>query len=225
MSKKTLLYALLILILVPGFSACERSASTSEPLSTPTSLTVMPTSNDPMEMLRGFATQTALAMSGGNQSGGGTVPTMMGGTPMPGGTTNSSSGAYTPVYQTPTSAPATALPAINVKPASYTLQEGEFLYCIARRFDVNPAELASLNGLGLGGQYQPGLVLKIPQSGAPFPPPRGLLTRPAKYTVATNESIYGIACKYGDIDPLAIAAANNLVAPYTLKSGQVITIP
>ena len=33
-------------------------------------------------------------------------------------------------------------------PTTYKLQKGEFVYCIARRFNVNPAALLSLNGLG-----------------------------------------------------------------------------
>jgi LysM repeat protein len=122
----------------------------------------------------------------------------------------------------------TAVPPNDTKPATYTLQEGEFPYCIARRFNVNPIELLTLNGLGGGGQYVPGLVLKIPQNNNTWPKsePRNLLTRPVEsYKVATGETIYTIACKFGDIDPLTIAKANDLVAPYKLKVNQVITIP
>ncbi|OGN72200.1 MAG: hypothetical protein A2X25_00615 [Chloroflexi bacterium GWB2_49_20] len=225
MSKKTVIYAVFILILALGLSACERSATT-DPLATPTvSQEVVATSDDPMEMLRAFATQTAIAMSGTAQPSGGKTTTPVVGTPLPVGTVNATPVPNTPVFQTPTSAPNTAVPPSNTKPATYTLQEGEFPYCIARRFNVNPAELLNLNGLGAGGQYVPGLVLKIPQNGDPFPPPRAVLPRPAKYLVVANDTIYGIACKYGDIDPITIAAANNIVAPYTLKTGKTITIP
>jgi LysM repeat protein len=173
-----------------------------------------------MAMLRAFATQTAQAMSGTFQPG-----SPAAGTPQPGSPETTPLTLPTiEVTQAPITG--TAVPATNTKPATYTLQEGEFPYCIARRFNANPDELLNLNGLGSGGQYVPGLVLKIPQSGNPFPPPRGLLSRPvASYTVASGENIYKIACKYGDIDPLAIASANNLVAPYTLKTGQIISIP
>lgn len=221
MPKKTMIYILLIVILSLALSACERSASTAA-LSTATEAPVAgePTSSDPMEMLRSFATQTAQALSGTSQP----VVTAV-------GTAQSGAPETTPL-SLPTTAPTktpmtgTAVPATNTRPATYTLQDGEFPYCIARRFDVNPDELINLNGLGSGGQYVPGLVLKIPQSGNPFPPPRALLTRPvASYTVASGENIYKIACKFGDIDPITIAEANNLVAPYTLKTGQVITIP
>lgn len=222
MSKKTIIYVLFILILSLALSACERSASTA-PLSTATDAPVAgeATSSDPMEMLRSFATQTAQAMSGTTQP----VVTA-GGTAQPGAPVTTPLTLPTVAVATKTPIVGTAVPATNAKPATYTLQEGEFPYCIARRFDVNPDELISLNGLGSGGQYVPGLVLKIPQSGNPFPPPRGLLTRPvASYTVASGDTIYKIACKFGDIDPITIASANNLVAPYTLKTGQIITIP
>jgi hypothetical protein len=41
----------------------------------------------------------------------------------------------------------------------------------------------------------------------------------------TGDNIYIIACYYGDVDPLAIAAANGLSAPYTLTPGAVLSIP
>ena len=222
MPKKTILYILFILILSLALSACERSASTAV-LSTATGVPAAgeATNSDPMAMLRSFATQTAQAMSGTTQP----VATAQG-TPQTGAPVTTPLTLPTVVVPTQTPVAGTAVPATNTKPATYTLQEGEFPYCIARRFNVNPDELISLNGLGAGGQYVPGLVLKIPQSGNPFPPPRGLLTRPvAAYTVASGENIYNIACKFGDIDPITIASANNLVAPYTLKTGQVIKIP
>jgi LysM repeat protein len=73
--------------------------------------------------------------------------------------------------------------------------------------------------------FDPGLVLKIPQSSKPFPAARALKAHPTTYTVGGDETIYSIACKFGDVDPMAIAAANGLTAPYTLKLGQVLNIP
>lgn len=119
----------------------------------------------------------------------------------------------------PTSAP------VGSRPASYTLQRGEFPYCIARRFDVNPDELLSINGLSDGSIYYPNLTLRIPQSGS-FPGTRALRNHPATYTVATSsETVYGVACTFGDIDPAAIAQANNISAGAALTSGQQLSIP
>ena len=119
----------------------------------------------------------------------------------------------------------TAQPA-GPRPATYTLQNGEFVFCIARRFNVDPDETLALNGLIDSQTVYPGLVLKIPQSGKAFPGNRMLKTHPATYTVASaNETIYGVACEFGDIDPSAIAQANGLSVGAALTSGQQLSIP
>lgn len=119
----------------------------------------------------------------------------------------------------PTSAP------VGSRPATYTLQRGEFPYCLARRFDVNPDAMLSLNGLSSGNIYYPNLTLKIPQTGS-FPGTRALRNHPATYTVgASSETIYSIACLFGDVDPAAIAQANNISPGAALTSGQQLSIP
>lgn len=228
MSKKNILYTMLIMVLVFSLTACQRSA-TSGAVGTPTAAStgqaVEATSSDPMEMLRRFATQTAQALSGTVQPAVvNTTPVV--GTPLATGAINTPMVTFTPVFATQTPVPNTAVPPVSTKPTSYTLQEGEYPFCIARRFNVDQSELLSINGLSSSGQYYPGLVLTIPQTGNPFVGARSLLPRPAKYTVLSGDTIYGIACKYGDTDPIVnIAAANNLVAPYTLKTGTVLIIP
>ena len=128
-----------------------------------------------------------------------------------------------PLQPTPTPAPVlTATPGI---PNSYQLQKGEFPFCIARRFNVNQTELLNLNGLGSASILPVGYTLKIPQTGNTFFGQRALLKHPANYTVVAGDTIYKIACKYGDVDPLAIAQANGLKSPYNLSAGQVLHIP
>ncbi len=118
----------------------------------------------------------------------------------------------------------TSMP-VGSRPASYTLQRGEFPYCIARRFDVDPSALLSLNGLSSGDLYYPNLTLKIPQSGS-FPGTRALRNHPATYTVAgSDETVYSVACAFGDVDPGAIAQANNLSSGAALTPGQQLSIP
>lgn len=116
----------------------------------------------------------------------------------------------------------TATPGI---PSTYTLQAGEFVYCIARRFNVNPLELLSINGLTTSTVVRGGTVLKIPQTGHPFPGERSLEAHPTTYVVQGSESIYEIACKFGSVSPDMIALANGLKEPYTLSSGQKLAIP
>ncbi len=111
------------------------------------------------------------------------------------------------------------------RPASYTLQRGEYPYCIARRFNVDPADLLSLNGLSSGDLYYPNLTLKIPQSGS-FPGTRARQSHPTTYKVAaSDETINGVACIFGDVDPAAIAQANNLSSNSALTIGQSLQIP
>jgi LysM repeat protein len=110
-------------------------------------------------------------------------------------------------------------------PTSYTLQKGEYVYCIARRFNVNPSELLALNGLGVSTVLSPGTVLKIPQTGNPFVTDRALIKHPTTYTVQAGDTIYTIACAFGDVSPDMIALVNGLKEPYSLSVGQRLDIP
>ena len=114
---------------------------------------------------------------------------------------------------------------VGFRPATYTLHEGEFPYCIARRFDVDPNELLRASGLADGVIYPAGTVLKVPQTGF-FPGPRALIPHPATYTVTSpGETFYSIACQYGDPYPEQIAQVNNLPVTAALTVGQRISIP
>ena len=110
-------------------------------------------------------------------------------------------------------------------PTTYKLQKGEFPFCIARRFDVNQTELLALNGLGLNSQVLTGTKLQIPQTGNHFVTDRALIDHPTLYSVKAGDTIYTIACKFGDVGPDMIVLANNLKEPYTLSAGQTLQIP
>jgi len=110
-------------------------------------------------------------------------------------------------------------------PQTYTLQKGEYAYCIARRFNLNPAELLALNGLGPATLVNPGTVLKIPQTGNPFITDRALQKHPTTYTVQAGDTIYTIACGFGDVSPDMIALVNGLKEPYSLSTGDKLDIP
>jgi LysM repeat protein len=137
-------------------------------------------------------------------------------TTAPGIATNTPLPGTTPVIIVPTATPG--------RPASYTLHQEEFPYCIARRFNVDPNDLLSLNGLTEGEILQPGTVLRIPQTGS-FPGSRALNPHPAKYSVVVDDTIYGIACHFGDVDPSSIAAANGLTLTSKLVTGTILNIP
>jgi len=111
-------------------------------------------------------------------------------------------------------------------PKNYTLQKGEFPYCIARRFNISPGALLSKNGLTSASVTYAGQTLKIPKDAGSFDAgARSLKSHPADYTVRAGDTVYSIACQYGSVDPRAIEDHNGLSGAYTIKVGQVLHIP
>ena len=125
---------------------------------------------------------------------------------------------------TATPEPTIAVPTVT-RPAEYTLQEGEFPFCIARRFNLDPSALLSLNNLGPNDLLDPGTTLQIPQTGSWEGDGRVRNPHPTTHTVVAGETIYSIACYYGDVSPEAIIAVNQLEEPYDLTVGQTLSIP
>ena len=183
-----------------------------------------------MTDVQNFATGTSLALTGTPASAlvtqtplGGTPQTVTE-TPTPLVALNTSTATLAvsgtqPSGTLPTSAP------VGSRPPTYELQRGEFPYCIARRFDVNPEQLLTANSLTRGDIYYPNLTLTIPASAGPFPPPRALRTHPTTYTATAGQTVYGVACVFGDVYPSAIAAANNISESSVLTAGQQLSIP
>ncbi len=205
MTRKFLIPVLAIVILALALSSCKLPASTPAPVAaTPTSEISFPTS----PAAPGSTTPVVQSQPTAQPT-----PTVMVVT------------AITPIPPiSPTANPYTYV--APARPQNYTIQKDESPYCIARRFDLDPDSLLALNGLTKNSIVQPGDVLKIPQTGNWSAGNRYLAAHPATYTVRSGDSIYKIACAvYGDVDPLAIAAANGLAAPYTLSVGQVLQIP
>jgi LysM repeat protein len=113
-------------------------------------------------------------------------------------------------------------------PATYIVHENETVYCIARRFNVDQAELLEINGMDANSFLAPDDVLKIPTSGDPFIGQRTLVNHSAgmAYTVKTGQdNVFAVACYFGDVDPNRIIAANSLKTPFELTPGQSIVIP
>ena len=230
MKRGALVASILMLVAVIA-SACNQPYSqppavTNTPID-PNSLFATPLG---MTAVQSFATQTALALTGTpapalfTETPGGALqtatitPTSLVVIPTTTATATLAVSGTQPSGTLPTSAP------VGSRPSTYALQKGEFPYCIARRFDVNPEELLTLNGLTRGDVYYPNFTLKIPQTGS-FPPPRALKPHPTTYTVAAGDTVYGVACRFGDIDPSAIAQANNLSLSSALTAGQQLSIP
>jgi LysM repeat protein len=113
------------------------------------------------------------------------------------------------------------------RPTSYTLQKGEWPICVARRFDLNISTFFAANGLTMQSKPGVGVVLKIPTSGSWSSNygARALKAHPTTYTVVSGDSVYTIACKYGDVSPEQILAANSLSSAGDIKAGMKLSIP
>jgi LysM repeat protein len=125
----------------------------------------------------------------------------------------------------PTSAPITYVEATpGGPPETYTLQEGEYPFCIARRFDVSQADLLAANNLTPESLFYAGQELKIPQAGNPFDGERMLQQHPTTYKIQEGDTLNSIACDFGDVSPDMIALQNNLSTD-DLPVGEVLIIP
>jgi LysM repeat protein len=232
-TKRGAVVASTLLLIAVIASACNQPYSqapsvTNTPIN-PTSLFATPIDQTPgMGAVETFGAQTALAQTGTPLAAAtqtlsvGVTPQDLSATPTP---LVSNNPAFT---STATLAVSGTLPTsvpVGTRPTNYPLHKGEFPYCIARRFDVDPDALLSLNGLSSGNIYLPNTTLKIPQSGS-FPGTRALRNHPATYTVSSSdETVYGVACLFGDVDPVAIAQANNISVDAALTTGQQLSIP
>jgi LysM repeat protein len=240
MTKKIIIIVTIAIAALVLLAACERSAS--QPLlATPTAVG---TNSTPQPLgllhLQDLGTQTAVYVQTEVALGVFTaVPTtelsLPSPTPTPMGMLPTTAYATQPPLVLSTVTPltgtgSTPIPQIVVPtatpghPSTYSIQAGEFPYCLARRFNVDPNDLLSLNGLTSGEIIQPGTTLSIPATGT-FPGTRALQAHPTQYTVAVNDTFYTIACSFGNVDPSAIAAANGMSVTAPLTTGQVINIP
>lgn len=182
--------------------------------------------------------------AGGGITTGGTEATDQAGGGMPeaqptdqtgGGVTTDQTGGGAPEAQQSgggvtqaTPAPNYQLPAAPARPATYTIQRGEYPYCIARRYNVDPGALMRANNLSTSSQLPIGSTITIPATGnwevSSFGS-RALRAHPTTYTVTSGETMNSIACKFGDVYPEFIAAANGLAANAALTPGATINIP
>ncbi len=230
MNKKLWVILSIAMIVVLALSACQRAASKA-PVSTPTAAGdlpfPLPATNNAMKVVQS-GTQTAIAAASG-------LPTLAQTQPSPAVAESSPTlpplvlpTATSTIALPPTVAPtfatvATATPGI---PTTYTLHQGEWPFCIARRYNIDPADLLAANGLSVNSRPAEGTSLKIPQDAGKWTSgDRALIAHPAIHPVVAGDTIYSLACDYGDVDPNAIIAANGLKSPYTLTPGQSLQIP
>jgi LysM repeat protein len=121
----------------------------------------------------------------------------------------------------PEPAPTAAPPAAPVAPGvpiNYTVMHGDWVYNIARKFNVSPNAIVEANNLYPPYSLHAGQILIIPAGGTP-PGGGGNV-----YVVQPGDTLYSIARKYGK-SVAAIADANHLVNIHFIFVGQRLVIP
>lgn len=216
MRKRKFTLILIAVLLALILTACQRSASqapTGVVQATSSELDFVVGTEPSQAMVDDAvkATETAIAMMT-------LVPQAGGGAP--------AEGVATIQPPEPTAVPVIATPQLS-RPSTYALQPGEWPICIARRYDLDIGALFAANGLNMNSKPAAGAVLNIPQSGnwSSAYGPRSLKSHPTNYTVQGGDTIYTIACGFGDVSPEAIIAVNQLSGPGGISSGQTLRIP
>ena len=227
-TKIFLLVAVALLLLL---TACNRSASKAPVVSPiPSAEAPFPfTTPDAMSTIK---TQTAVALTpvvaatNTPQVVVATVePTATQETSTTSGETGTSS-SETNTSTSQESAQSVSIPVVT-RPTTYTLQKGEWPLCIARRYNLDISSYFAANGLTMDSKPGVGVVLKIPASGSWSANygSRALKPHPTTYTVVSGDTIYTISCRYGDVAPEQILAANSLSSASDIKSGMKLNIP
>jgi LysM repeat protein len=149
-----------------------------------------------------------------------------------GGEQQSATPTPTLVLPTETEAPATLTPVVVIDTPTpepggyeeYTVQPGDYLYSIARKFDVDPEDIIAINNLQAPDTLEVGQVLLIPLGDVATGPTRTPITGAQEYIVQAGDWIWSIARKFG-LDAQALIDANDLEYPYTVYPGDVLIIP
>ncbi len=113
---------------------------------------------------------------------------------------------------------------------TYTLQDGEDLICIGRRFDVRLTQLLSLNGFSAPEDAKTGAVITLPDDPESWSQQDGygrrrLNPHPALVNPRESDNLFSLACAFGDVLPEDIATANKLVLGEPIPTGMQVSIP
>jgi LysM repeat protein len=214
----------LVVILAAGLGACSRSAEVREGSgTTPIATAVSSDDQGPEATSTPVQTVVSAVTQEVETPGAGAQPTAEEATATAEPTDGSSAQA-TPL---PT---ATSAPSSGGQQADYvwhTVQRGETLYSIARRYGTSWSVIAQVNGIANPSLIIAGTRLKIPTSGGTSGGSSGG-TAGCRYrhTVQRGEWVWNIARQYG-VSPYAILSANGMSLPSasTIYAGMVLCIP
>jgi len=216
-SKFILLVALALLLVL---TACNRQASVA-PVSSPTETGEAPFPFTTPGDVGMFGTQTAIASTPGAGGQEATPQVIIATeTPKPEAAQESGGG------QVEAAAEVVNTPVIE-RPGTYSLQKGEWPICIARRYNLDISSFFAVNGLSMDSKPAAGTTLKIPSTGSwsAGSGARALHAHPTTYTVGSGDTVYTIACYFGDVAPESILAVNGFSNASDIKTGQSIKIP
>ena len=225
MANSRLRYVVIAVLIFAAlsFSACTRSASTPppEPEEGESSGAQSETQATMDAVRSAILTQTAMAEQG------------ISGTYTPTPEVDETSGVE--VTSTPSILLASATPTLSVEYVEYTVKPGDWIWQIARDFNVDPQAIIDANQLANPGAIEVGMVLKIPVGSAP--PTATPVTSATPGTTGTpgsetpegvtihivkpGEWIWQIARQYG-VDPQAIIDANNLTSSMIYPGDELI---
>ncbi len=233
MKKYSKIALLVVSVIFFTLTACTLKASTPPPVQpTPSGEAQFPSFTPGVGA---FGTQTAIALTPVSTTPQVNIATT---TPAPGtqpqaGATQTpqaqGGGQTQPQASQPTATSAVAAvntPVVN-RPTTYSLQRGEWPICIARRFNLDIPSFFAANGLNMGSQPAAGTTLNIPATGTwnSVYGAIALKQHPDTHTVVAGETLYSIACAYGNVTPEAILAVNSLSSASDIKAGMSLKIP
>jgi len=203
----------LALILVTA-TACVRKKPSPTPIPTATPAPTTQLATTPTATAMAIQVTTPAETESGASAGSTTAPEQ---TPVVTETVE------TPPQPTPMpTTPPAAAGAPSGQATSYTVQPGDTLYSIARRFNTTPEALAQLNNLVNPDILVIGQILSIPGAGQGTQP--SSTQGSTVYTVQVGDTMFSIAQRFHTtVD--AIARANNIYNPWFIYVGQQLVIP
>jgi cell wall-associated NlpC family hydrolase len=131
--------------------------------------------------------------------------------------------------------PAAASPTQDTSTHTYTIQQGDTLWNLSRRFGTTPERIAALNGIGVDDTLSIGRVLRVPASQQaavrPASRPAGAAPAPAAprlvartHRVRAGDTLWDIARRYGTT-PKRIASMNGISETTILTLGRRLKVP
>jgi murein DD-endopeptidase MepM/ murein hydrolase activator NlpD len=106
----------------------------------------------------------------------------------------------------------------------HTLQRGETIYALAKKYGVKEDEILFLNGIEDARRLSVGQKIRIPRTGIQVNPIPSGAPAFTEHKVVRGETLFGIARFYG-VTVAQIRTANNLSENYVLKIADTLRIP